>query len=462
MSPPPTSQCLKDMDIIVGDIYSSITDPRKDAHALPIIRQVCRARPTGYQYMARYRQGQWDGYVSLMNSFKFPTGLLTPVIIALEKAGYHINVVKKPFPIIPSPVVPDMLSGLTLRDYQIEAINTLIAHGRGIAKMATNSGKTEVMAGVIKSLGFPKTLVLLHRKELLHQTIRRFYKRLGIQCGGIGDGLYRPGHITVAMIQTLSSHGLADFQDNVLLMIDECHHASGNQMLDVLNRVPGPFRFGFSGTPLKMDVLADMKLIGATGDVIYEVTNSQLIDKGFSATPLVNLIVIESDDGDVWDMRYQDAYSSQIIENKTRNKKIIDIARSCTGSMLILVSQIRHGIELRESIPGSVFVNGSDDTKFRGVVLDDMKDKSGIYIASPIFDEGIDVPGVDTVIIACGGKSRVKLLQRIGRGLRQKSGRNILEIYDFIDDTNKYLLKHSDARINTYVDEGFATKVIDS
>lgn len=450
------------MEIIVGDIYSCLADPKKDAHALPIIRRVCSARPTGYQFMSRYKKGQWDGYISLMDSFRFPTGLLGNVIIALEKAGYHIDISSKPCTINITPVTPGILNGITLRDYQIEAVSTLIAHERGVAKMATNSGKTEVMAAIIKSLGFPKTVVLLHRKELLHQTIRRFYKRLGMHCGGIGDGMYKPGHITVAMIQTLASHGLADFQDNVLLMVDECHHLSSNQMFDIINRLPGHFRFGFSGTPLKMDVLADMKLIAATGNVIYEVTNAKLIDEGYSATPIVNLIVIENDNEEVWDMKYADAYSSQIVNNDTRNKRIAELAKSCTGSMLILVSHIQHGIALNQCIPGSIFVNGNDATNYRVGILDDMKQKPGVYIASPIFDEGIDVPGVDTVIIACGGKSHVKLLQRIGRGLRQKSGRNILEIYDFIDDTNKYLLKHSDARINTYVGEGFTTRVINS
>jgi superfamily II DNA or RNA helicase len=92
-----------------------------------------------------------------------------------------------------------------------------------------------------------------------------------------------------------------------------------------------------------------------------------------------------------------------------------------------------------------------------------MRDHSGVFIASPIFDEGIDVPRVDTVILACGGKSYVKLLQRIGRGMRKKDdGKNELIIIDFIDDTNKYLLKHSDRRIKTYVSEGFDAKVVDA
>ena len=123
--------------------------------------------------------------------------------------------------------------------------------------------------------------------------------------------------------------------------------------------------------------------------------------------------------------------------------------------MLILVNQLEQGRLLRDAISNSVFVHGSDDTSYRQGVLSTMRATTkGIFIASPIFDEGIDVPAVDTVILAGGGKGHVKLLQRIGRGLRQKA-HNELIVIDFLDDTNEYLLKHSQERINIYEQEGF-------
>ena len=351
-----------------------------------------------------------------------------------------------------------MLTGVTLRDYQVDAIKKLLSRKRGIAKMATNAGKTEIMAGVIKALGIPRTLVLVHRKELMYQTAERFCKRLGISIGVMGDGAWQPEVVSVAMIQTLYSKMDQPWLGNHLVMIDECHHGSSDSVLDVMNRISGAYRFGFSGTPLKHDVLADLKLIGATGRVLVDVTNADLIEQGYSAVPKVHIVTITDSTGDLYEEDFQTAYKAAIVNNYYRNAIIAEIASKATGVVLVIVNQIVHGNILQELIPGSVFVNGGDVTEFRQGVLEIMRSaKKGVFIASPIFDEGIDVPAVDTVILACGGKSHVKLLQRIGRGLRRKENGNMLTIYDFIDDVNKYLLLHSERRIDTYVAEGFET-----
>jgi len=451
------------MDIIVGDIGSHIKDQQKCIAALAIVRDVCRARPNGYKFMPKYRSGHWDGYISLMLSFSmFPTGLLSIVVSALESRGYHVNVDRAPL-CEHSIVVPEFLNDIVLRDYQIDAANKLLDAGRGIARMATNSGKTEVMAAIIKALN-QKSLIVLHRKELMYQTADRLSKRLGTEIGMIGDGIWEYKFITVAMIQTLSNaKDLSMFHDTSVVIIDECHHTGSDQMMNVLGKIPGRYRFGFSGTPLKGDVLADMKLISATGDVVCDVTNMELIEGGYSAKPVIKMCIIERDGDDDWELIYRKAYTSLIVENEDRNNKIVEFAKESTGTVLILVSRLDHGRKLRDMIPGSVFIHGSDSSEYRMEMLLHMRDHSGVFIASPIFDEGIDVPRVDTVILACGGKSYVKLLQRIGRGMRKKDdGKNELIIIDFIDDTNKYLLKHSDRRIKTYVSEGFDAKVVDA
>ena len=148
------------MKIVVGDIWSQVLS--YDYDSISIIRDVCRARPDGYQYMRRYRSGQWDGYISLMErSNKFPTGLLNIVLVALD--GRDVKYVIDVSGVSVSrfePVMPGVLNGITLRKYQVWAATQLLVHGRGIAKMATNAGKTEVMATCLKALGLPKMQVL--------------------------------------------------------------------------------------------------------------------------------------------------------------------------------------------------------------------------------------------------------------------------------------------------------------
>jgi len=449
------------MEIIVEDISSYIKDVAKVPKALAIIRDVCRARPVGYQFMPRYKKGYWDGYISLMHSMnKFPTGLLWLVSKRLQVEGFHLTfTLTSAYPeYLEETIKPDMLFGVTLRDYQLEAIRKLLDRKRGIAKMATNAGKTEVMAGIIRALCTPKTMVIVNRKELLHQTADRFSKRLGIEIGKIGDGIWQPGTVTVAMIQTLYSKMKEPWTNNQLLMLDEAHHTSSDRTMDVVNKISGAYRFGFSGTPLKHEVLADMKLVSATGRLLCEVTNSQLIEQGFSATPYVHLTTITNGAEDTFDAKYQQAYKDMIVDNEYRNLLVADKAKISEGIVLVLVNQISHGHILNKLIPGSLFVHGSHDSEYRFGILEKMREGGrGVFIASPIFDEGVDVPAIDTIILACGGKSHIKLLQRIGRGMRKKGNGNVLTIHDFIDDTNKYLLKHSEERIDTYVAEGFET-----
>jgi superfamily II DNA or RNA helicase len=415
-------------------------------------------------FMKKYKSGHWDGYISLMTSLNaFPTGLLGYVVAELKLAGYKVDVDLSIYNghVFP-PVAPDCLNGITLRDYQIKAANALLKAKRGIAKMATNSGKTEVMAAMLTVFPNDGAIVLVHRKDLLYQTAERLSKRLGIKIGVIGDGMFDPRRVTVVMVQTLGN--ILDRDDesngflfnNTVVMVDECHNASAGKYLDVLNRIPGPYRFGFSGTPLKQSVLADMKLVAYTGRVIYEVTNKQMIGAGYSAKPIVHIHTIESSHNNHWEMRYQDAYDQLIVNNETRNECISNVLDKTDGVILVLVSRIEHGNILHSMLKNSIFVHGSSSTEQRREALEFMRQGIwGVFIATNIFDEGIDVPAVDTVVLAGGGKSEIRSLQRIGRGLRQKSGSNLLVVHDFLDDTNKHLFKHSEERILTYEKEGF-------
>ena len=457
------------------DVYTKVysTDPR----VFGIVRDVCRARPAGYQYMKRYKTGHWDGYISLMNGIQtFPSGLCSLVEEALVDAGYTVEYRGANFPSKEQwarYVIPDMLKGVTLRNYQVDAIVSLLGNVRGVAKMATNSGKTEVMAGIIQafdnmvfhmqelhSVDDPwDVLVVTHRKEIMYQTVDRFSKRLGRDdIGMIGDGVDQPGRITVAMVQSLSRYSPSElndlFTDVRILMVDECHHVSSNQMLDVLFSIGGAYRFGFSGTPLKCDLLADMKLMAATGPVLTDISNKYMIDRGYSTRPTIIMHAIS--EPDMWSATYHAAYKECIVHNDTRNGNVCEFAMQQNGVVLVLVNHVEHGRILRDMMPNSIFVTGSNCTEDRLEILTAMRDKKpGVYIATPIFDEGVDVPGIDVLILAGGGKSNIKLLQRLGRGMRVDKDKDQLLVLDFIDDTNQYLFGHTEARFNVYEREDF-------
>ena len=119
---------------------------------------------------------------------------------------------------------------------------------------------------------------------------------------------------------------------------------------------------------------------------------------------------------------------------------------------------IKHGNILKELIPGSVFLHGAHAGKVRKKHLDIMRTgKSGITIATSIFDEGIDCRPLNTLILGGSGKSQTRALQRVGRTLRtytDESGnkKTHATIIDF-EDHYKYMLPHSKKRKKMYQTE---------
>lgn len=433
------------------------------AKCVAAIRQVTSARPPGYRFIPAYRNGSWDGYVRLYQSGKFPSGLLDVVKEAVEAVGVTWEVVIDATgidnPTNFAAIKPDMFKGITLRDYQVAAAYTLLDRGRGIAKMATNSGKTEVIAAMCKAV-FGGILVLTTKLDLLRQTSDRLKLRLGESVGTIGDGTFVPGRCQVAMIQTLVRMKDLDklFGGLSMIIFDECHHVPSKTAQQVMMSIPAPRRFGFSGTPLRHENLSDLVLIGATGPVLVDISNADLIEAGISSMPYVDMYVVASDDGykDDWGV----SYAKWIVDNENRNRIIArEVLAANACSTLILVDRLEHGRKLQAMLPNSTFAYGGLSTDERKVVLDMLRSGSGaIVIATPIFDEGVDVPSVDLLVIAAGGETHVKLLQRIGRGMRFKEG-GILRVIDFVDDTNKYLLGHSKSRAEIYESEGFVVRL---
>jgi superfamily II DNA or RNA helicase len=295
-----------------------------------------------------------------------------------------------------------------------------------------------------------KILILTHRLELLHQTHDRLEEWLQEPLGIIGDGsMSEQLRVTISMIPTIAirmkgetktakwyrSEWIKQFD---CVMVDECHHMAATTWYDIALKCTAPYRFGFSGTPIRTDN-KDLMLEAATGPVIYMTTNKDLIDAGVSVMPIVKFIPISQPVLEK-DLEWPDAYHNGIVVNKFRNEMAISIAleNHIKGNRtLILVVEIDHGERLQKMFEdqhiGVKFIHGSCESDYRQKAIEEFKNGSQlILIASKILDEGVDIPTIDVLVMLGGGKSPIGLLQRIGRGLRWKeSGK--LHVYDFLD-----------------------------
>lgn len=426
-----------------------------------------------YWHYTKYKEGTWDGKTHFldMKTGKFPTGLLHIVTgwCIENDIDYHtINVRPNPIEIdVLKDVDANMLTGITLRDDQLQAITNSIIHCRGVIQMPTGTGKTEVAIALTKLLDLP-TLFLVNSKSLLHQTQERFIKRLTSdkeEIGIFGDSIFEPGsHVTVATVQSLDhmkKKGVRKFGQFMnkfrVIMMDECHHASAQTWYTAgMWAHNAYYRFGFSGTPMDRSDKDSMKLMAVVGDTIYKRKTEDAINDG-DLCP-IEMYMLDNEE-EVTGYSWQDIYRYGIVMSHKRNSQIADIAiehYKKHDKVLILVRQLLHGENLKSALDGwpVMWLHGKHGQRDREEAIRWFNEGQGILIASGIFDEGIDIPEINVLIVASGGKSDVKSIQRIGRGLRKKAGGGALTAYDFYD-SSKYLDKHSHRRKEVYRREGY-------
>jgi len=455
---------------MIADVTFSVNNIRttfstSSYHVIRLIDHLTSFPAKGYQFSERFRQGLWDGRIHLLYkpNLSFPTGLLPPVLKELDVNGYSYQVNDVRVDPTPPSLYPLQLKGVELREYQLEAIKEGLKQKRGIYNMVANTGKTEVAIGLTQVLGL-KTLFLTHRKDLLYQTQERFRLRLGREVGVIGDGKFEPDFITIALPESLRRRlrdkEVKDFVRGVgLLICDEAHRMPAPTYYKVFQSCPAFYRFGFSGTPLSREDGRDMMLVAATGEVIYSVGHDFMIQEEFSVKPIITFYKVQTPKLPEY-LDYENVYQRGVVECEERNNLIVEKVKEAVGkdkTVLVLVKLIRHGEILDSLMPKSIkhrFVWGESGSKERveeKLKLD--KKKLDALVTSTIFDEGVDIPSLDVLVLAGGGRSEIKILQRIGRGLRKSKGKRDVEVVEFFDSHHRYLLKHSLKRFREYSDE---------
>lgn len=442
----------------VGPVWAVLKNPTKE---LENSLSACLAfEQENYFFSYRYKRGIWDGKIRFYSRVtqKFLAGLV-PVVN--EVFGLPVVDVRK-VPAFDRSIVE--LEGITWRDYQKEQVRIAIEKTRGLSWSATGAGKTEVAAGILGTLGV-KSLVVVPRVELLLQTKERYEMRLGCEIGTIGAGTWQEEKITIATIQSLSSkskrekvHELLNSVDCVIL--DETHLAAADTWSNMMQKCPAYFKFGFSGTALVSDNIRDVKLIGITGPVLFEIHPMELVEQGVLATPTIYFTRYKATEvkGD-----YASAYQAGIVESKARNSKIVEIAKKYEDKqVLILVTRIQHGQLLQQELASHLifapFMSGEEAKDLREMTLTKFRDgELRCLIGSTIYDLGVDLPKLDVLILAGAGKSQVAALQRIGRSLRKTEGKDTTIIFDFWDNSNRYLLNHTKHRKDIYMKYEFPT-----
>jgi len=338
---------------------------------------------------------------------------------------------------------------------------------------ATNFGKTEVAAAIIaeytRQKKSPRVLFIVHRVQLVNQTAERFKQHLDLPVTVIGGGKkkIRKNGILVASTQTaiklLGNARFGEFLDKCdIFFIDEFHINKAWTCTKIAKACLAPMRFGLSGTIDEKNIIKMMHYKGMTGPIIAAVRNEQLVNLGRSARPIARFVDVQAPTIPK-SLKYAGAYRFGIVHNEIRNGLVLkEIVRYLNEDrpVLVTVARIKHGLILKSLLSKTIdlpieFLSGGTPVPVRNTVLQKFKKgKVSVLIASPIFDTGVDIPDTNfSWVNAAGGKGWELVLQRLGRVLRKKKGENKVYISDFVDHHNRYLMKHSLARIEHYQNE---------
>ena len=336
-------------------------------------------------------------------------------------------------------------------EHQIRAIQAMLKTNTALNILPTSAGKSSIMSAWIRLTKLP-TLILVNKVDLGIQLQKGFIKD-GIDCGICSGKGVKEGYCMVSTIQSVKKIG--DLSRYKMVLIDEVQNASASQFQEFFKQFGCPLKYGFSASPNRTgDYLGYAKIRQFLGYPCIKVESSELLEHKVMAKPHIYFVKNECKEDDYFD--YQTAYSEEIIKSKKRNNLVKDIVDKYKSGVLIVVNIIEHGKILEKLLPGSVFISGQTSTEDRSKYLE-MFDNGElpILIGSTILQEGISITHMKAMILACGGKSNVAVLQKIGRSLRfKKDEKTDVDFYDFID-TAKFISKHSKMRLTLYKKNGY-------
>jgi superfamily II DNA or RNA helicase len=354
---------------------------------------------------------------------------------------------------------------IVLRDYQIEIINKFLGNTQCVQNVATGAGKT-IMTAALSLMVEPygRSIVIVPSKSLVLQT-EEDYKNLGLDVGVYFGERKELGRThTICTWQSLNSlykstKGTGNEWTMMLnvtaVIVDEVHQAKAEVLKSMLTTefADVPIRWGLTGT-IPKEAFEQVALKVAIGDVISQLSASTLQEAGVLSNCHVNIVqTVEHSDF----RNYQEE-----LKYLTTNKDRLDHMASLlsevikTGNTLVLVDRRECGDELVARLPNSVFVQGDMKNAKRKEHYDEIANVSDKIIVATygVAAVGINVPRIFNLVLIEPGKSFVRVIQSIGRGIRKAEDKDFVQIWDLTADC-KFAKRHLTKRKQFYKEANY-------
>jgi len=351
-----------------------------------------------------------------------------------------------------------------LRDYQVEIVNNFLTNPQCIQEVATGAGKTIMTAALSWSVqSHGRSIVIVPNKSLVTQT-EKDYRNLGLDVGVYFGDRKEFGHRhTICTWQSLNillkntRNAEADItigeflEDVVCVMVDEVHMAKADALKTLLTGVMSqvPIRWGLTGT-IPKEKFESQALLVSLGPVIGRLSANELQQQGVLAQCHVNVIQMV-------DHREHTNYQSELkylLEEAGRLDAMAGLIQQVneTGNTLVLVDRISAGHALVERLGDrAVFVSGATKARDRQEEYDEVAESTDKIIVATygVAAVGINIPRIFNLVLVEPGKSFVRVIQSIGRGIRKAEDKDFVQIWD-ITSTCRFSKRHLTKRKTYY------------
>ena len=438
----------------------------------------------GAKFMPQFKNRMWDGKIRLFSpaTGEIYVGLLpyikkfcdsNEISYILEEgveSDKHVDD-KSAGGFIKSLKPKSQGKSLKIRDYQVEAFQLAISRNRALLVSPTASGKSLIIYSLVRyyQLMKLKTLILVPTTSLVEQMYTDF-EDYGWSSGTYCQKVYQ-GYTTkvekdvvISTWQSLYKMPRKYFDQFGCVIGDEAHMFKAKSLTGIMTKMHHcKYRFGLTGT-LDGTQTHQLVLEGLFGAAEKVVTTKELIDKSTLANLKIKCIVLKHPN-----IRKKMTYAEEleyIVSNEKRLDFVVNLLRHLNGNTLCLFQLVeKHGKILNDKMKGSenvYFVYGGTDTsdreKIRGLV--ETHTKSTTIASFGVFSTGINIRNINNIVLASPSKSKIRVLQSIGRGLRRSDSKDSILIYDIADDISynerrNFTLNHFTERLNIYNEEQF-------
>ena len=440
----------------------------------------------GAKFMPSVRNRMWDGKIRLFSpaTGEIYVGLLSYIkeFCIKNKIKYTIEKGVEDGRKVIRQLVRDFTKSfnpkskgkmLKVRDYQIDAVQHAISTNRSLLVSPTASGKSLIIYFLVRyyQMAGHKILILVPTTSLVEQMYSDFQDygwSSDTHCQKIYQGYDKKivKDVVISTWQSIYKMPKSYFANFGCVFGDEAHLFKAKSLIGIMTKLyQCKYRFGFTGT-LDDTQVHHLILEGLFGPVRKVITTKELMDKKTLANLKIKCIVLKHPS-----IREKMTYFEEleyIVGNEQRNNFIVNLLAHLSGNTLCLFQLVeKHGQILYDKVKekdnvNTFFVYGGTDTKEREeirAIVD--REKSSITIASyGTFSTGINIRNINNIVLASPSKSKIRVLQSIGRGLRISSNKDSILVFDIADDISykerrNFTLNHFSERLNIYNKEQF-------